>query len=212
MLSQRRPVRSPIASAARERIIQAATRVFADQGYTGATIAEIARASGFSEAALYEYFDGKEDLLFSVSDTWVEQATEELEDHLFGIADAVGQLRKFLWWYLRYIERTTDNARIIFLTLKTHQAFMEAPGYRKVRAFYGIVTRIIAEGQRRGELNPAIEPAVARSLVLGLIEHTVTRWLLKKQAYPLFAHVEPMFEMIRNALTPPASRMQPPGG
>ncbi len=204
MVPDRQRVVRIASQAVRERIIQAATRVFADQGYSGATIGEIARTAGLSDAALYEYFQGKEDLLLSVPDTWVEQAIHDLDEHLFGIEGAFNKLRKFLWWYLRYIERTTDNAKIVFLFLKTHQAFMDTPVYQKVRTFYGKLTDVIVEGQQRGEINPALPPVVARALVLGLIEHTVTRWLLHQRSYPLFEHVETMFAMIRSALEDPA--------
>ena len=49
------------------RILRTATKLFAEQGYQKTTIMEISKEAGFSEAALYEYFQGKEDLLHTIS-------------------------------------------------------------------------------------------------------------------------------------------------
>ena len=69
----------------RTRIIRAATGVFAEHGYQKATISEISRLAGISEASLYEYFESKEELLLVIPNVWVIEAIEELEEHLFGV-------------------------------------------------------------------------------------------------------------------------------
>jgi AcrR family transcriptional regulator len=73
------------ARVAREVIIQAAATVFARHGYHRTTIEDIARASGYSSAAIYKYFDGKEDLLIGL---WISM-TDELA-LIFEEANALG--------------------------------------------------------------------------------------------------------------------------
>ena len=48
----------------RERLIAAAIEVFAEQGYEGARLADIARAAGLTTGAVYANFRGKAELLF----------------------------------------------------------------------------------------------------------------------------------------------------
>jgi AcrR family transcriptional regulator len=48
----------------RQALYEAATRLFLTQGYTRTTVAEIAAAAGVSTKTLFNYFSGKEDLLF----------------------------------------------------------------------------------------------------------------------------------------------------
>ena len=55
----------------RNRLLRAATEVFADYGVTGATTREIARVAGVSEVTLFRHFQSKEQLLVAV----VKQAT-----------------------------------------------------------------------------------------------------------------------------------------
>ncbi len=50
----------------REAVLHAATQVFADAGYAGATLDAIAAAAGMSKAGVYWHFDGKEAVLVAV--------------------------------------------------------------------------------------------------------------------------------------------------
>jgi TetR/AcrR family fatty acid metabolism transcriptional regulator len=50
-------VRDLLVAARREQILGAATRVFADKGFSRATTREVARAAGVSEGTIYNYFE-----------------------------------------------------------------------------------------------------------------------------------------------------------
>ena len=52
----------------RDVLIAAATEVFAQRGYEGASLEEIAETAGFTRGAIYNNFAGKEDLFFAVTD------------------------------------------------------------------------------------------------------------------------------------------------
>lgn len=57
-------------------LIAAATEVFAQRGYEGASLEEIAETAGFTRGAIYKHFAGKEDLFFAVTDRFNEQVIE----------------------------------------------------------------------------------------------------------------------------------------
>ncbi|MBP1730519.1 MAG: transcriptional regulator TetR family [Deltaproteobacteria bacterium] len=184
----------------KSRILRAATKLFAEQGYQKTTIVEISREAGFSEAALYEYFQGKEDLLLTIPDVWVIEAIDDLKEQLFGIKGAFNKLRKFFWWYLRYIEKDPATAKVVFLDLKVSRSFVEASVYSNVRTFYSTLLDIFEEGKVSGDLRADLDPHVARSIFLGTIEHIVIRWLLKDMSYSLFENAEQTFDILVNGL------------
>ncbi len=68
----------------RERLLAAATKVFARRGYHRATVDEIASEAGFTIGALYSNFAGKEDLFLALADRQVEERVAEVGS----IADA----------------------------------------------------------------------------------------------------------------------------
>ncbi len=186
----------------RTRVIRAATEVFAEHGYQKATIAEISRLAGISEAGIYEYFQGKEDLMLTIPNVWVSEAIEELEEHLFGIKGALNKLRKFLYWYLRYIEREPLIAKVVFLHLKGNRSFLDTPVYANVKTFYSQLLAIFEEGKESGEFRRDLNPYLARSVLLGTIEHIVIRWLLKDMSYSLFENLDATFDLIATGLAP----------
>ncbi len=66
----------------REEILAAAARLFAEQGYAGATMQQVALASGVSKPTLYHYVRDKHDLLAQITDghvTRLEALVEEVQ-------------------------------------------------------------------------------------------------------------------------------------
>ena len=63
----------------RERIVEAAAKVFARRGYHRATVEEIASEAGFTIGALYSNFAGKEALFLAIADRQVEERVAEVE-------------------------------------------------------------------------------------------------------------------------------------
>jgi TetR/AcrR family fatty acid metabolism transcriptional regulator len=170
----------------RSRIIKAATKLFAEKGYQQTTIAEIAKMVGLAEGSIYEHFRGKEEILLTIPNVWVTRSTEELELQLLGINGAINKLRKFLWWYIHYIESEPMTAKVVFLFLKTNPNFMQTEAYSNVKTFYSYLIKIFEEGRESGEFMQDLNPFIARATFLGTIEHLVIRWLLKDRAYSLF--------------------------
>lgn len=72
-------------SEARERVLQAAERLFAERGYTAVTIKDVATAAGIHHASLYHHAPGGKEQLY------VEVTERTLERHRQGIAAAIQQ-------------------------------------------------------------------------------------------------------------------------
>ncbi|MEW5420905.1 TetR/AcrR family transcriptional regulator [Amorphus sp. 3PC139-8] len=63
----------------RENILKNAARLFAEQGYAGTTIIDLAEACESSRGALYHYFGSKEDILFHILDEHVRHLFEQIQ-------------------------------------------------------------------------------------------------------------------------------------
>jgi TetR/AcrR family fatty acid metabolism transcriptional regulator len=155
----------------RSRIIKAATKLFAENGYQQTTIAEIAKMVGLAEGSIYEHFRGKEEILLTIPDVWVIRSIAEFELQLLGIKGAINKLRKFLWWYIHYIESEPMTAKVVFLSLKTNPNFMQTEAYTNVKTFYSYLIQIFEEGRENGGLMQDLNPFIARAAFLGTIEH-----------------------------------------
>lgn len=189
------------AEGTKDRIVTSAKQLFAENGFLKTTVADICRQAGLSEAALYEYFKGKEELLLAIPDIWVSRLLVDLEDQMFGISGAFNKLRKYIWWMYRRIEDSPLDAKVVYLHLKTNASFMETPVYSNVKKLYHYLIDIFEEGMRSGEMRPDLDPIGARAIVVGTMDHTVTRWLLKNMSYSLFERLEMTFDMFEGAFS-----------
>jgi AcrR family transcriptional regulator len=75
--ARKRPTRAQKREQNRDRLLEAAMRVFADAGYHGATIERITEESGLSNGALYYNFANKEELFFALLDHRMEARMRE---------------------------------------------------------------------------------------------------------------------------------------
>lgn len=183
----------------KNRIVDSAKKLFAEQGYLKTTVVDISKQAGLSEAALYEYFQGKEDLLLTIPDLWVSDLLTDVQEQLFGIKGAMNKLRKYLWWNMRRIEQAPLDAKIVYLFLKTNANFMNTPVYANVRKLYAYLVDIFEEGKKTGEMKPDLNSYAARDIFVGTMDHVVTRWLLKDMSYSLFENLEQIFDLMVNA-------------
>lgn len=75
---------STIADPTRDRLIEAAAAVFAEKGYDGAGVQEIARRAGFTTGAIYGRFRGKAELLLAAIEAHTTNELEQLfAEHRF---------------------------------------------------------------------------------------------------------------------------------
>jgi AcrR family transcriptional regulator len=81
----------------KEKIMEAALQVFAEKGFQETTISEISKKAGVADATIYEYFEGKEDLLFSISETITQRANDLTNEILPFTRDPESKVPSEVW-------------------------------------------------------------------------------------------------------------------
>jgi len=81
------PVRQARSQATRERLLAAAEKVFADKGYDGAKLSDIAEEAGVSVGAVYFRFKDKDALFLGVAETFVQEARARLGEFVLSGAE-----------------------------------------------------------------------------------------------------------------------------
>jgi AcrR family transcriptional regulator len=185
---------------AKDRILKAGTTVFSGKGYSDTTISDIAREAGVSDASVYQLFGGKEELFLAVGSQRAKNGVEMINEQLFGIKEGLAQLRKFVWFYVRYLMEDREVTKIVLLHLKTSKAFLGTDAYKDVQKLYGKITEIIQSGQKSGEIKPGINVFTARSILIGSMEHLLIRWLLRDCSYDLWPYIEEAYELVESSL------------
>jgi AcrR family transcriptional regulator len=96
----------------REQLIEIARSVFAEKGFDGASVEEIAARAQVSKPVVYEHFGGKEGLYAVVVDREVRQLLEMMRDALKDGSPRV-LLEQAAFALLDYIEQSSEGFRIL---------------------------------------------------------------------------------------------------
>ncbi len=88
--------------ATKERIYEAATRLFYERGYHGTTMRDIAAAVGIKAASLYNHYPGKQDLLYQVARRTMEDLSSGARRAMDPYTDPHDQLHALVVWHVTF--------------------------------------------------------------------------------------------------------------
>jgi TetR/AcrR family transcriptional repressor of uid operon len=152
----------------RDRLVDAATQVFAEQGYDGARTSEIARRAGLSTGAIYSQYETKAELLLEAIRCG---APSELQRLLEGDGEGRTLPDVFEMLGVGLPERSGNVASIIVEALvasrrDTRVAEVLAGAANEREA---VLSRLIDHGQKTGEVAPDLPPDAVAHLCLMLV-------------------------------------------
>src|SRR5262249_36808657 len=93
---------------ARERILRAAEKLFAEKGYAATSVQEITEAAEVNKALLYYYFEDKHDLYVSLIDHGIAEFRRVLNEALAGEGDYAGRLRRVVRGHVDLLWRRSN--------------------------------------------------------------------------------------------------------
>jgi AcrR family transcriptional regulator len=98
----------------RMRILEAASQVFADRGYEGASIEEIAEAAGITRPVIYDHFASKRDLHISLLELHMEELLEFMGDRVASQETSEARLEAGMRAFFEFVETHPYAWRILF--------------------------------------------------------------------------------------------------
>lgn len=160
----------------RDLILDAAAEVMRTHGLARSTTKEIARAAGFSEAALYKHFTDKTELFLAVLD---ERGGGDFSPLLASLPDLVGKqpvaevLRSLARAAVDFYEETFPIGASLFSEPRLLAAHREALRERGAGPQYVSrgVAEYLADEQTVGRIRPTVDPAAAAALLVGSCLH-----------------------------------------
>ncbi|MEE9282400.1 MAG: TetR/AcrR family transcriptional regulator [Myxococcota bacterium] len=144
--------------AQRSAILQAAAGLIAAEGYHGMTMRSLAKATGRSLAAVYNYYGSKEEILFALQKEAFETLIAAADGALHDVGDPEARLYVFISHHVHYFAAHPDVMRVL-----VHEAASLPPPRRRVvrelKERYFRIARDIVQASR--EAGAFEEPAEA---------------------------------------------------
>ena len=163
--------RTPKGEETRRVLLEAASRLFAQNGYHNTSVPDIVQAAGVGHGTFYEYFGNRRDILLAltkqVSD--VRARLPRLKSQ--NLAD---RIRAEIFWYL------SDHVDHLELSKVWHEAASFDPEIaatrrrERARRIERVRKGIVSAGAR-----PDIDPAIAAAALTAMLEEFAQRWFIE---------------------------------
>jgi len=193
--------------ARRLEILRAAGKQFRISGFAETGMREIAAAADLSPANLYNYFQGKHEILFFCQDVSLDRMLAALDKARRLRACAAEKLRLVIVSHLRCVLDEVEGSAAHLLTGALPSRLQRSLVVKRDRYEEG-VRQVILRGTRTGEFVPC-DPALAARAVLGALNWSV-RWFHPDGALTAAEIAEGFADyLIRGLLSKPKSLPRP---
>lgn len=158
----------------RETIVRTATRLFAQQGYPGTSMSDLAKACGISKPLLYHYVSDKYELLREITDGHVSRLAAIIGEVEALKLDAPSRLRELIRRFVHEYAQARHDHGVLTQDVKFLEARDRQRVLKKERAVVSAFAATIAEA--RPELARAALDKPLTMLLFGMINWMFT-WL-----------------------------------
>jgi len=157
--------------ARRLEILRAAGRTFRTRGFAETGMRDIAAAADLSPANLYNYFQGKDEILFFCQDNSLDRMLSALDKARRQRGSAAERLSLVICFHLRCVLDEVEGSAAHFLATALPASMQQRLLAKRDRYEDGI-RQLIAQGIRSGELIGG-DPALATRAILGALNSSV---------------------------------------
>jgi len=179
MAPQRKRPRPRDASATREVLLDAATLVFAEKGFAGARVDEIAARAGANKALIYAYYGDKKGIYRAVLSSRLAEFTDPAFSEAFASEVSPRRaLEEVVRRLLRLLIKDRAFARLLAWDLLSNgrsgrDIILDSSG-----PLLALISDLVLRGRAAGELRDTTDPELFRSVLISLgigypLQHSV---------------------------------------
>jgi len=163
------------------KIISAATKVFAKNGFYNAKVSEIAKKAGIADGTIYIYFKHKDDILIALFEEKMQEVLDNMKKQISLESDPLKKIQRFAFLHLKLIEDNKDMAEIIQVELRQSGKFMKNYHNEKFVQYLDLIGDIIKEGKEKGVIRKDIIPGIGKRAFFGALDEMSRYWVLSKR-------------------------------
>ena len=123
----------------RNQILDAATLIFSERGFSRANTDEIAKKANIGKGTLYRYFKNKKDIFFSVVDRGLSKLKEKILKEVEKTKNPLKKIENAVKAYLSFFE---ENRNFVGMLIHEQSSFRKRIARRYFEHYYGNVRRI----------------------------------------------------------------------
>lgn len=164
----------------KNRILDTAVRLFVKKGYSGTSIATIAKASNITSGAIYCHFDSKSDLLQSVIKKWETDFLDRIIEEVNATkGDTWDKLHRLVSYSSKFAEENRELC-VLVTTIAAELYDDENEFFQEFRRIYSkyeqFIRGIVAEGKRKGIFDTHLDNHTLACVIFAFSEGILLLW------------------------------------
>ncbi len=181
-----------------KQIVDAAVVVIAENGYHQSQVSKIAKQAGVADGTIYLYFENKEDILISVFREKMGLFVDQIKEVINSKQTASEKLLVMIENHFNILSEDRHLAIVTQLELRQSNHELRKKINEILKDYLILIDHILRYGQEQGEFAAHLDLRLARQMIFGTMDETVTSWVMNDQKYDLIALAPAVHDLILN--------------
>jgi len=177
------------------QILEAAIKVFAEQGFHQATISQIAREAGVADGTIYLYFKNKEDIMVNFFGYKTKQVFGRFRAEVDKADNARDKLRMLIKRHLEEFQRDRSMAILYQTETRRFSRMCEEQIREMSKMYLDLVSEIVENGQDEGLMRKDLYMGLVKRFIIGAIDEVINTWLHSGGSYDLVSMADPLVDL-----------------
>lgn len=182
------------------QIIDAAVIAISENGYHQAQVSKIAKQAGVADGTIYLYFKNKEDILISVFQEKMALFAETLKEIVDSDISSTEKLTKMIENHFKVLAKDHHLATVTQLELRQSNKEIRLKINEVLKDYLQLLDNILLEGIAKGDFDKNLDVRLARQMVFGTIDETITTWVMNDFRYNLEETAPKVIQLLLNGL------------
>ncbi len=183
----------------KERILLAGEKLFSQKKSSETTIAEIAKTAKVADGTIYDYFKGKDELLFHIFNKRMKNFLDTY-DEVFSPKKSETKLKLAVYHFLSWLQDNRAWSKVYIKDLATNPKFYQSPEYDYKKKHDKRLQKILSEGRDNGDFNNNITAEFFLAIYFGPIYFLSLPWALLNQEYSLIECMDNYYPLLLRAI------------
>ncbi len=176
------------------RILNAAIKVFAEQGFFRSTISQIAKEAGVADGTIYLYFKNKDDILLQFFTYKTKEIFSRFREDVDKVDNAKEKLRSFIKRHFQEFQQDINMA-IVFQAEARQRREFEMYLQDLSKMYFDVIGDIIEQGQEEGTIRKDLYLGLVKRFILGAVDEVINTWVKAGGKYDLASMADPLVDL-----------------
>lgn len=184
----------------RRAILDAAVEVFAQHGFSEATINNVAEKANIAGGTVYLYFKNKEDLLIQAMNEIISSRLAEIKKTISHLENPLDKLYQMILLHVELFSKTPYVVRFMVSEWRQSEDFYRLnPEFNPFRDYLDYVTSLCQEAIDAGFIS-RINPRTLSYIIVGTMDFVLTQWVTKCESLDPLLVAEEIRQILRHGV------------